>query len=71
MVTVDPRTSDASNSKGNCQLGSQKSAERNGIPYLERKKKVILMDHQHLEANDLTQGALHSIASPDSCDMLI
>uniref|UniRef100_A0A0E0BG85 Uncharacterized protein n=1 Tax=Oryza glumipatula TaxID=40148 RepID=A0A0E0BG85_9ORYZ len=36
---VDPRTSDASNSKGNCQLGSQKSAERNGIPYLERKKK--------------------------------
>uniref|UniRef100_A0A0E0MD97 Uncharacterized protein n=1 Tax=Oryza punctata TaxID=4537 RepID=A0A0E0MD97_ORYPU len=29
VVTVDPRTSDASNSKGNSHLGSQNSAERN------------------------------------------
>ncbi|KAF0894604.1 hypothetical protein E2562_001903 [Oryza meyeriana var. granulata] len=38
VVTVDPRTSDTSNSNGNSQLGSQKSAERNGAPYLEREK---------------------------------
>uniref|UniRef100_A0A0E0MEM2 Uncharacterized protein n=1 Tax=Oryza punctata TaxID=4537 RepID=A0A0E0MEM2_ORYPU len=44
MVTVDPRTSDASNSKGNSQFGSQKSTERNDAPYLERKKQIMLME---------------------------
>lgn len=38
VVTVDPRTSDTSNSNGNAPLGSQKSAERNGALYVEREK---------------------------------
>ncbi|RLM58098.1 NAD kinase 2, chloroplastic-like [Panicum miliaceum] len=37
VVTVDTRAS-ASSSNGNAQVASQKSAEKNGVPYLERNK---------------------------------
>ncbi|KAL6658276.1 hypothetical protein ACP70R_003862 [Stipagrostis hirtigluma subsp. patula] len=35
VITVDPRTSSASISNGNGQVGSQKTAEKNGTPYLD------------------------------------
>ncbi|KAG8089554.1 hypothetical protein GUJ93_ZPchr0011g27374 [Zizania palustris] len=38
VVTIDPMTSYGNNTNGNAQLGSQKSAERNATPYLERNK---------------------------------
>ncbi|KAG2560788.1 hypothetical protein PVAP13_8KG085700 [Panicum virgatum] len=37
VVTVDTRAS-ASSSNGNAQVASQKSAEKNGVPHLERNK---------------------------------
>ncbi|XP_044364413.1 probable NAD kinase 2, chloroplastic [Triticum aestivum] len=36
LLTIDPKTSNASNPNGNAQLGSQKPSEKNGGPYLER-----------------------------------
>ncbi|KQJ89091.1 probable NAD kinase 2, chloroplastic [Brachypodium distachyon] len=35
VLTIDPRTSNASNSNGNAQHGTKKSSEKNGAPYLE------------------------------------
>ncbi|XBH54600.1 hypothetical protein VPH35_076875 [Triticum aestivum] len=35
-LTIDPKTSHASNHNGNAQLGSQEPSEKNGGPYLER-----------------------------------
>lgn len=42
VVTVDPRTSIASISNGNPQVGSLKTAEKNGAPYLDRNSPDLV-----------------------------
>ncbi|TVU26227.1 hypothetical protein EJB05_28764 [Eragrostis curvula] len=42
VMTVDPRTSTASISNGNAQVGSQKTAEKNGAPYLDRNSPDLV-----------------------------
>ncbi|KAL6868212.1 hypothetical protein ACP4OV_015057 [Aristida adscensionis] len=42
VITVDPRISNGSISNGNGQVGSQKTAEKNGAPYLDRNSPELV-----------------------------
>ncbi|GJN28696.1 hypothetical protein PR202_gb16853 [Eleusine coracana subsp. coracana] len=42
VITTDPRTSIASISNGNAQVGSLKTAEKNGTPYLDRNSPDLV-----------------------------
>ncbi|KAK3119420.1 hypothetical protein QOZ80_9AG0670200 [Eleusine coracana subsp. coracana] len=42
VITTDPRTSIASISNGNAQVGSIKTAEKNGAPYLDRNSPDLV-----------------------------
>jgi NAD+ kinase len=42
VITVDPRTSVAAISNGNGQVGSLKTAEKNGAPYLDRNSPDLV-----------------------------